>query len=144
MKIVDNFLKRLHGEEDPIVKQIRNSKKFIWLYHGTKEEFLDDIRKNGLKVDKMGTNMGAISYHPSKKQALSYTTNKMYAMTYTRGNIKEPLLVLVPTKDLFFGTGGRFNEYISTYNISKQNIIFPDDLKYKKIEKDNKYLMDKI
>jgi len=86
--------------------------------------------------------MGAFSNHPSGKPCISYTTNKFYAMAYTR-KVDEPLLVFVPTKDLFFGVGGTVNEYLSTNNIPSKDILFPGDPKYKQIESKYKFLENK-
>lgn len=134
-------------EENPIVKKIRTTKSFIWLYHGTPFKNINNIKKNGIDPKYSGTTMGAPKEHPSGKNAISYTTCKMYALSYT-GIIKPGavLLVKVPTKTLFFGIRKKWmrklylDEYQSIDKIKPWDVLFPGTLEYKKIEKESQYL----
>jgi len=58
-------------------------------------------------------------------------------------NNTKPLLVKVPTDELFFGTRVTkkdWDEYQSPKIIPAKDVVFPDNLKYKKIENKNSYL----
>jgi len=145
----ESYLERIQErlEEDSRVKRIRETKKYIWLYHGTSRKAFEFIRRNGIDPAYIGSGVGAPKEHPTGKDAISYTTNKHYASAYTGGIFKPGpvLLVKVPTKDLFFGIRDRWSfgyldEYQSPYKIPIKDIVSPEMDLYKKLEKDLDYL----
>jgi hypothetical protein len=131
--------------EDPIVKRFRKTKSKMWLYHSVPKKTIDNVKQKGLDLKYHGTTHGSPVEHPSGKPAFSYSTNKSYAAVW--GDKDSVLLVNVPTKDLFFGIRTTMfgwkediDEYQDINNIKPQDIIFPGDSKYIKIEKIIPYL----
>lgn len=90
-------LKRYHGKK-------------VWLYHGTTDAFLDDIKKNGLRYRGKRSNVGATAHGPSRHKAVFLTSNSGSgpggAMQYARaaankhGGKPTVIRVLVDGSDL--------------------------------------------
>jgi len=148
--LIENYLKGLHeglfssDAEKPEIKQIRETKKYIWLYHSSPPKNYKDIKENGLDPNHQGETHGSPMEHPSGKKALSYSSSKIYSMFWSGSlNDSEPLLVKVPTDELFFGTRVAkkdWDEYQSPKIIRAKDVVFPDSLRYKKIESESSYL----
>jgi hypothetical protein len=129
--------------EEPITKRFREKSKRMWLYHTIPKNKIQSVKSRGLHLDFHGLSHGSPIEHPSGKPALSYSTNKSYSAVW--GDKNNVLLVSVPTKDLFFAIrkkwmGVFLDEYQDINNIKPKDILFPDNEKYKKIEKMIPYL----
>lgn len=125
----------------------RERQKYVWLYHSTPEKNIEKIKEEGLDPKYIGTTHGATSEHPSKKPCLSYSSHKGYSVIWGGLRDREPLLVKVPTKDLFFGIRDPvfgFDEYLSIHKIPPKHIVFPEDPLYRKIEKKTPYLSSRM
>lgn len=160
--ILEKYLLYLENEYIPKnerleVKNFRDNNKFIWLYHGTNLRLKNEIKIYGLKTEKMGDYIK--EFLPEQKNFIWTTSIKKYAMNYAKKSkdgffdFKKylPLLVKVETKFLifdyhtkFFPFSYSFDEYRYPKNIPINNILFPDDEKYNKIENINNYLDNKI
>lgn len=138
-KILKELFNMKIAEKSQVLKE--RKKKFIFLYHGTRAKD-EIIKREGLKL----SNQIKYGYDEEQKYGnyISFTSNKKYAKTFTSGLFSKTsvFLVKLDTRFLKFGynTEGNFDEYIYLKDVPKENIIFPNDELYSKIEKLNDYL----
>lgn len=151
MKLYDQYLGEAYFKNEfPDVRAFREKSGHIWLYHGTPRKNLPLIRKGGLDPTK------SVGHWMVKKlrgkQVTSFTSIKEYALFYAsrkglaailKKQMGEVLLVRLSTNPnhLTYGTGGTgMDEYDYVLNVPPKDILFPDDPKYKQVEKKCKYL----
>lgn len=151
-----------HHQEFLDVKDYRKSHPYIYLYHGTGNEILEKIKKEGLNTKYMGeynrhvfgNALKDLNMDPTKNY-LSFTSVKRYALRYSYLHSKPKFFSKVPLTALlckltsnhlictYSSTGfpfGLTDEYWYDLNIPPKDIFFPDTKMYRLIERKEGYL----
>ncbi len=166
MNILDNYLQSLTyiqeigswtKKERDEVKRVRESSRHIWLYHGTTVD-QTITKKEGILPEKMTAKNPAFSNPKSefyKIKCVFLSSCKFLSNLFTFPKKvdlnwkKEGYIVLtkVDTKYLRFFRKPRFtnaDEYLYTKAILPKNIVVEKTKEFSNIEKNNRYLVDKL
>jgi hypothetical protein len=142
--MIDTYLNYIQEGEFPDVKKARISGKYMWLYHGTRMP-IELVKKRGLTI-KYNASTDARMRIPS----IWFTSSAKYANLYTKEKIWGKsmgvvLLAKLDTKKVEFVERPIFiDEYVYHGDIPFKDILFPGTLKYKNIERQNKYLRARV
>ncbi len=158
-RMIDKYLAYLNEAERKEVLTYKLKNKYMWLYHGTIKKNESVIKRQGLKREHMKDYTGYPEFKPKGKyynaKVLWVTSYYKFAKSFSIGmSIKAELfkkhrgpvlLVKVESKYLDYLNPKKleqklFDEYLYLKDIPIRDIIFPDDSRYKIIEKKMTYL----
>lgn len=129
--------------EDSECKNIRKNKLHIFLFHGTRPKYVNSIKKKGLLISMAGKRSkdeGDITLSGGK-QATWFTSKNNPKSPEFGGKVKS-IVVLVAKLDIKFLKNFMGSTYIYTKDIPPKDIIWEDDIRFKKIIKSSKCLKE--
>lgn len=126
-------------------KYIRNNKSYIFLFHGTRPEYVNSIKKKGLLVSMAGK-------RSADEKDLTVTGKTPLIWFISTYNIKSPgfgtgynkklIVSLIAKLDTKFLENRGGSLYIYTKDVPPKDIIWEDDKRFRKIIKSSKCLKE--
>jgi hypothetical protein len=129
--------------ENSDCKQMRNNKSYIFLFHGTRPEYVNSIKKKGLLISMAGKRSKEdkdITLSGGKQ--VIWFTSKNNPTSPEFGGKKKSIIVLTAKLNVKFLKNFMGSTYTYEKNIPPKDIIWEDDNRFKKIIKSSKCLKE--